>query len=472
VNNKEDHGSHVAGIIGAGANNQKGITGIIWDSELICFDWEPTWLQQTFTDWSTETFIASGLINCVKSGAKVINFSLGTSGSLTDSNQTFSEDTINGWGYLASLYMASLLYQGYDFVVVQSAGNGASDGIGVDAENNGWFASVSRENCYDRLGTADDILNRIIIVGAVQQDGASYTQASFSNGGATVDICAPGVDIYSSVTGGFRGKYENMSGTSMASPIAAGVAGMVWAAAPGLSGAEVKAIVCGNGNTIHNAADNAASPNAVGVYRMVNAKLAVEAVLGTGQERDVTNELNLTGNAVTDESGAILLCPAVTNSNGSALFDDDLSDNFNISFDYKIGGGTGADGIVFAFFTDEIIPDMVGEYMMFNGNNGYGIEFDGYLNRNDSANPHIALIHLEVSNHLFAVDDVRAEDNEWHSVNVRVEGDSISVAVDGGIVIDYSGAIDKTNKCMYFAASTGSYTNDHYIKNVMLTELN
>ncbi len=282
VNNKEDHGSHVAGIIGATANNNKGITGIVWNSELVCYDWEPSWLQSKVGGWSTSTAIAAGLIETVKSGSKVVNFSLGCTASLENNNSTYSQEWIDAQGHNASMYMASLLSQGYDFVVVQSAGNGASDGIGVDAIFNGWFSSITRNNCYDNLNTVNDILDRIIIVGAAEQNNGTYRQASFSNGGNLVDICAPGVDVYSTITGGIAGKYGNMSGTSMAAPIVAGVAGLVWSADSNLTGAEVKDIVCDTENSKITVADNTSSRNAVGTYKMVNAKLSVEDVLDIG----------------------------------------------------------------------------------------------------------------------------------------------------------------------------------------------
>jgi len=278
-NNKEDHGTHVAGIIGASANNEKGITGIVWNSELICFDWEPSWVQEMLGGWNTSTFIAAGLIETVKSGAKVINFSLGTSGSLANHRSSYSNEQVNAFGNTASMYMAGLLHQGYDFVVVQSAGNGAADGIGVDAINNGWFSSITRNNCFSRLGNVDEVLSRIIIVGAAQQNNSSYIQAPFSNGGSQVDICAPGVNVYSTVTGGMFGRYAKMSGTSMAAPIVTGVAALVWVADPSLSGDKVKAIICDHSNSHVTVADNTASPNATGAFQMVNAKKCVEDAL-------------------------------------------------------------------------------------------------------------------------------------------------------------------------------------------------
>ena len=287
VNSSEEHGTHVAGIIGAEANNQKGITGIVWKADLICFDWEPSAFQSFLGGWTTSTAVYDGLIETVNAGAKVVNFSLGCSSSLNDNNSTLSQAWIDRQGQTASLYMAALLMQGYDFIVVQSAGNGAKDQIGVDAIYNGFWASVTRNNCISGVTAVDNILDRIIIVGAAEQDSGGYRQTRFSNGGTQVDICAPGVDVYSTVPGMFSGSYKKLAGTSMAAPIVAGVAALVWSADPKLTGAQVRSIVCDPNNSAHTAADHAGSANAVGAFGLVNAKLSVEKALGIERNKEL-----------------------------------------------------------------------------------------------------------------------------------------------------------------------------------------
>lgn len=77
----------------------------------------------------------------------------------------------------------------------------------------------------------------VIAVAALDQNGA---RATFSNFGTNVDVAAPGVNIWSSVpddTHGFK------DGTSMASPHVAGLAALVWSAAPELSSTEVRQII-------------------------------------------------------------------------------------------------------------------------------------------------------------------------------------------------------------------------------------
>jgi subtilisin family serine protease len=68
----------------------------------------------------------------------------------------------------------------------------------------------------------------------------SDTRASFSEYGYFVDVMAPGDDIYSTV---WNDAYMDISGTSMASPLAAGLASLVWARQPTLSNAQVASVI-------------------------------------------------------------------------------------------------------------------------------------------------------------------------------------------------------------------------------------
>lgn len=285
VNNKADHGTHVAGIIGAEANNKKGITGIVWNSELYTYDWELNTSQKIVDkifglEWSTFNQILGGTVVLVEKGAKVINFSVGQTASMKGT--TRSDDEIDANGYYASLYLNSLLSRGYDFVIVQSAGNGNANGESVDAIYNGIFTSINKDNCVESSSVKfEDIINRIIVVGAAQNDGNNtYTQTYWSNAGSRVDICAPGKDVYSTVPGGVCGKYENMSGTSMASPVVAGVASLVWSANSKLSGSDVKKIICDPKNTKYEVRANTTSKHPFNnSYRMINAALSLKAAI-------------------------------------------------------------------------------------------------------------------------------------------------------------------------------------------------
>ena len=77
-----------------------------------------------------------------------------------------------------------------------------------------------------------------IEVGALSWMPGEDAVATFSNyGKVNVDVFAPGVDIYATIPGS---EYESLSGTSMASPVTAGVAALVWSYYPGLTVKELR----------------------------------------------------------------------------------------------------------------------------------------------------------------------------------------------------------------------------------------
>lgn len=285
-NRPSRHGTHVAGIISANADNGVGITGLCWNASLLCTDWEP----ETGQSGNTEVRIFTSFVATVLGGAKVINLSIGASGSYPGRN--WFEQVFFDWGMELSAFMYSyamnkLLGMGYDFVVVQSAGNGDLNGICVDSYYNSMFCSINEKNAYTGLGgkiKKQDILDRIIVVAAAErvetpEGKVSFQQARFSNVGSGISIAAPGVSVFSTVE---DNRYNYMNGTSMAAPVVTGVAAMTWAANPALTGAQVKRIVCDPANTRYIVEDNTHERHPI-VFRcpMVDAKLSVEAALAT-----------------------------------------------------------------------------------------------------------------------------------------------------------------------------------------------
>ena len=80
-----------------------------------------------------------------------------------------------------------------------------------------------------------------IEVGASTWQPGDALPAPFSNFGAkSVDVFAPGVDIYSSVPGG---KYQRESGTSMAAPVVTGLAALIMSYYPSLTASEVRQVI-------------------------------------------------------------------------------------------------------------------------------------------------------------------------------------------------------------------------------------
>ncbi|MBO5302525.1 MAG: S8 family serine peptidase [Lachnospiraceae bacterium] len=333
-NSIEKHGTHVAGIIGARADNGKGITGLAHMNKVYGYDWHPSAGQ----NWTTSAKIQDVFVEAVESGCKVINLSLGTSGNLPDSSCNYWKPLVWLWGKTTSVLMGKLLEKNFDFVVVQSAGNGAKDGIGVDAHNNGHFASITEENCYaSSKVTKDEILNRILIVGAAEQTNTGYQQTSFSNAGENVNIAAPGRKIYSTLP---ENTYGNLSGTSMAAPITAATASMVWAVNPAFTGKEVTEILLQKTN--NTACDNANSPYTAGEIPMVNAGMAVEdAINRTEAEKIGENayRIVLKWNRIPEDLDAHLRAEDVSGEDVHVYFNAYIKDSAYLDIDETLSYG-------------------------------------------------------------------------------------------------------------------------------------
>lgn len=273
------HGTHVAGIIGAAHNNGQGIAGVCDNSILVCVDWNPDDYQL----WIPDLHILFGFCQTVKSGAKVINFSLGASSNIPEDKSEGMKIGMRLEAAIHSAAMSSLLAKGYDFVVVQSAGNGNEASQPIDSYYNGTFCCINEKTAVsisDKV-SKQDIIDRIIIVAAANNDyDGTYSAAWFSNVGDGVSVAAPGTSVYSTDYSDLEYSYK--SGTSMAAPVVTGVAALAWSAAPQLSGVQIKEIVCSFDNTdsVVNPCEEPDFPQlAYKDLPLVNAKLAVEAAL-------------------------------------------------------------------------------------------------------------------------------------------------------------------------------------------------
>ena len=270
-----DHGTHVAGIIAATADNGKGIAGIVHNNALVK-GYDVREIQSNGKKHLSDADISEGLVKTVEARAKVINFSLGSSGSVEGESRS-DKSVIKQSGERASTDMGQLLSKGYDFVVVQSAGNGNKDEKGIAYNENGRFCSINESNCYQNENVSkEDIMGRVLVVSAVDKNGK---MASFSNGkydgGVLNLIAAPGVNIYSCIQNG----YDYMSGTSMAAPMVTAACGLTWSVNPALDGkAIVKLVMENTEGTALNADSNSFTKGGMGI---VNVGKAVEAAYNT-----------------------------------------------------------------------------------------------------------------------------------------------------------------------------------------------
>lgn len=201
------HGTHVAGIIGAKRNNNIGINGIADHITIMPIRAVPDGDEH-------DKDIANAIRYAVDNGALVINMSFGKS---------FSPE--KSWVDEAVKYASSK-----GVLLVHAAGNDAKN---IDIEDN--FPSRNFNN--DTLQP----FSNWITVGA---SGATPKEiaASFSNyGKREVDVFAPGIRIYSTIPGG--NTYGEKDGTSMASPVVAGLAALILSYYPDLTPEQIISII-------------------------------------------------------------------------------------------------------------------------------------------------------------------------------------------------------------------------------------
>lgn len=310
VNIAENHGTHVAGVIGATSNNGLGISGILKQKTLYCYDSYLTPRQEK-EDIAVST-IFDGISACLDNHCKVINISNAIEFISEEESSEIAKDSAN----ITALYLCELLDEYDDFIIVMAAGNGDLNHIGVDAYKYGGFiASLDDDVIQSALAeykpektdsnkkiTVEDIKNSYMVVGAVDREKkeGKWQLAEFSNYGNSITICAPGVDIFSTVvSGGIDGNYGNMKGTSMATPIVSGITAMVWAANPDLSSEEVKSYI------LNTATETVLARNKDDgcTYYLINADAAVKAALDDLDNKPVKptddpNDMNIPDDSV------------------------------------------------------------------------------------------------------------------------------------------------------------------------------
>ncbi|MCI5058636.1 MAG: PKD domain-containing protein, partial [Flavobacteriales bacterium] len=193
-NSQMTHGTHVAGISGAATDNNKGVASI--GAGVTILPVKATYSAGFVTDGY------EGITYAANNGAHVINCSWGGSSSSS-----------TGQNVITTAYN-----QGS--IIVAAAGNNNVSSPFYPAAFTNVISVAST--------TTGDI------------------KSSFSNYGSTVDISAPGSSIYATVP---NNGYSNKSGTSMASPMVAGLVGLIYSVDPTLSKTDVE-------NCLLNTADD------------------------------------------------------------------------------------------------------------------------------------------------------------------------------------------------------------------------
>lgn len=219
-----NHGTLVAGAAAAAGNNGVGVAGVARGASLL-----PIRITNRSDGSASVSDAAACITYAADHGARVINLSF------------------------------------------EMAGSAAIGDAARYAESKGALTFVGAGNNGINPGWTD--LPNVIAVGATESGG---THAAYSNFGSFVDISAPGTGI---MTTWPDGHYDMASGTSFASPVAAGVAALIFGANPNLTAAQARDI-------LYSTADDLGSAGRDDYFGVgqVNARRAVVAALSTAAD--------------------------------------------------------------------------------------------------------------------------------------------------------------------------------------------
>ncbi len=222
----DNHGTHCAGTIAATANNGVGIAGVASNVNVKIMAVKALGGANGATSTSK---LVKAIRYAVNNGADIINASWG------------------GWLSEQDNALKKVIAQS-GCLFVAAAGNAGADNDKIA--------------CYP--ANYNKSLTNVISIGSVDCDG---TLSYFSNYGKSVDILAPGSNIYGTIVGG----YGRMSGTSMAVPFVSGIAAMLYADKDGLYPENVREVLLQSYQPLSGVREEKVARSGI-----ISAKLAVE----------------------------------------------------------------------------------------------------------------------------------------------------------------------------------------------------
>jgi len=243
-----NHATRAAGVAAAAADNAAGVAGISWGAKLISLKvFDDASCDDDCSNFScaTSEFSIAAAINDVKDkhngadlGKVIINLSLGSPGSCSDD-------------FPVKLQTAITAAVGNGLLLFAASGNDGASVIDSPANCAG-VVSVGATDLQDNLASFSNIGTEMLATG----------------------LTAPGVSLNTTDMGG---GYAPASGTSFSSPLAAGLAALVWSAKPSFTASQVF-------DTLKNSADDlgAAGPDRDFGWGRINALKALRlAVTGS-----------------------------------------------------------------------------------------------------------------------------------------------------------------------------------------------
>jgi len=219
-NDKNSHGTCVAGVIGAIGGRGNGVAGINWNAAIM-----PVKVDDA-TGAITVANVAKGIIWAVDNGARVINLSLGTTSD--------------------SITMKNAIDYAYNKGCTLFAATG-----------NTGLSTLQFPAAY----------SNVMAVGSTND---SATRAATSTYGSGMDVVASGA--YYTITA--FGTTANIGGTSIASPQAAGLASFIWAINPNLTNAQVYSLIRNGAKTLGGGYNNQTGYGLIDIGKSLELALA------------------------------------------------------------------------------------------------------------------------------------------------------------------------------------------------------
>lgn len=328
---EQSHGTHVAGIIGADFDNEKGVCGVAPNAKLYGATYKKGETRQQF--YFSQKTALSYLVQIKRCRVLNLSYCLGEHGLMYSASQggKKAQENFNILNTDLAEFLGDLEERtGNSFLICKSADND-NDKLFYkkdkeDAKNGieyFWQGDYKKDPDYNKYknrfkkdewvsGGADakwdiysgienpEVKDSIIVVGATAVSGMhsyfgckhnGYQIAVSSDRGTRVDVLAPGGDsatstdfsdaqIYSTVADGAVG-YGYKAGTSMATPHVAGVAAMIFGIDPTFTAKDVKDIIKSTATGSYGEEG----------YKMLNAKLAVEKAIELRNQKAKENSV-------------------------------------------------------------------------------------------------------------------------------------------------------------------------------------
>ncbi|NCU39633.1 hypothetical protein EOL99_01940 [Candidatus Falkowbacteria bacterium] len=287
------HGTLVAGIIAASGNNKKGVAGLTWKAQIM-----PLKALNDKGEGRTSDVIRA-IDYAILNGAHIINLSFST--------LNYSE------GLQEAIYRAHRA----GIMIVAAAGNEQASGQGYNIDETKLYPV-----CYD-----GKLIGENMVIGVAATDALDQKTSFSSYGSTCVDISAPGISFFNTVTN--KGvveadKYYDgyFSGTSLAAPLVSATLALISEANPELSRREIVNILLASTDKI-----DALNPDYAGL--LGNGRLNVDKAISMAKENLYKQVSRLV--IVPTGEGEV---PRLTAVNGDLVFrlEDDI---FNFQADFS-----------------------------------------------------------------------------------------------------------------------------------------